>query len=81
MKTRVQAMPDNVKERMVAFICGNASTMGFTFLKIPDEMMNIGWKILATALIGVAGGIAGLAGKDIYAVVKRKFLFNKKSKK
>jgi hypothetical protein len=81
MKTSVQAMPDPVKEKVVAFLCGNVSTMGFTFLKIPDEMMNIGWKILATALVGLAGGIAGLAGKDLYALVKKRVFINKKSKR
>lgn len=81
MKTSVQAMPDPVKEKVVAFLCGSSSTMGFTFLKIPDEMLNIGWKILATALVGLAGGIAGIAGKDLYALVKRRFSVHKKARR
>ncbi|HEU4574622.1 MAG TPA: hypothetical protein VFS36_06430 [Chitinophagaceae bacterium] len=78
MKTNVQAMPENVKERVVAFICGDVSVMGFTFLKIPDEMMHLGWKITATLIIGLAGGVAGVAGKDLYAFAKR--LVTKKNK-
>lgn len=78
MKTRVQAMPETLKEKGIAFVCGNVSTMGFTFLRIPDDMMNIGWKILATILIGIAGGIAGVAGKDLYAAIKRKIFYSKR---
>lgn len=74
-------MPESVKEKVVAFCAGNVSTMSFTFLKIPDEMMGIGWKILATLLIGLAGGIAGVAGKDIYALAKRKLFIKSKNKR
>lgn len=78
MKTRIHAMPDSVKEKVVAFLCGGGSTMSFTFLKIPNELMGIGWKIIATILIGVAGGIAGVAGKDLYMIAKKKFSSLKK---
>lgn len=74
---QLQAMPENLKDKVLAFFCGNVTTMGFTFLKIPNEMSGIGWKVLATALIGLAGGIAGLVGKDLYVSVKRK-IFKRK---
>lgn len=66
-------MPEHVKEKVYAFVCGDVSVMGFTFLKIPDEFIGIGWKVAVTIIVGVAGGIAGMAGKDLYAYVKEKF--------
>jgi hypothetical protein len=78
METRVNTMPANLKETITAFISGNVCTMGFTFLKIPTEFMGIGWKILATIMVGVAGGVAGVAGKDLYGALKRKIFVKHK---
>ena len=73
-------MPDNDKEKAVAFICGDLFSMGFIFLKMPDEMMHIGLKIATTLMVGLVGGLAGVAGKDLYAFIKPRIikLFKKK---
>ena len=48
---------------------------------ISSIMLNVSWiaflsdtalKVLATVIVGVAGGMAGLAGKDIYQRIKNK---------
>jgi hypothetical protein len=78
MKTRISAMPNDLKENITAFLSGNVFVTGFTFLKMPVALEDIGWRVLATILIGLAGGFAGLAAKDIYQLAKRKFF--KKSK-
>lgn len=73
-------MPGSFKEGVLAFFSGNVFITGFTILKMPVEMDGIGWRILATILIGIFGGIAGLAGKDLYAMAKKK-AFPKKQKR
>jgi hypothetical protein len=78
MKTRISAMPNDLKENITAFLSGNVFVTGFTFLKMPVALEDIGWRVLATILIGLAGGFAGLAAKDIYLFAKRWFKKYKK---
>lgn len=35
--------------------------------------MEFGLKIIATLILGIIGGIAGLLGKDVYGSIKKKF--------
>lgn len=72
------AMPD-IREKAVAFISGDLAVMGFTFIRIPDELIGVGWKVLITIVVGIAGGIAGMVGKDLYTLVKSLILKRKQS--
>ncbi len=38
-----------------------------------EAAASFGLKVIATLILGVIGGIAGLLGKDLYASIKRKF--------
>lgn len=70
IRFKMPALPESVREKVYAFFCGDVTVMGFTFIKIPDELIGIWWKIFITIVLGAAGGFAGLAGKDIYTWVK-----------
>ena len=59
-----------VKENLWAFACGDV--MLFTFIGIPPEVSQLGWKVFSTVLLAIAGGIAGMVGKDLYVWVKAK---------
>jgi hypothetical protein len=71
------AMPEDIKDKAVAFITGDLTVMGFTFIRIPDELINLWWKVLITIVVGIAGGIAGMVGKDLYTLVKSKLFKSK----
>lgn len=66
-----------------AFICGDISaTLYLLYTGMLTDLGEFAAKLVTTLLIGAAGGIAGMAGKEIYPVLKKwarmKF---KKSKK
>lgn len=70
------SMSDNKRSKALAFLCGDFTVTlwllwGQNFW---HQIELFGLKILATIILGIAGGIAGLAGKDIYTWYKsRKF--------
>lgn len=78
-KSNRPTMPEDFKDKAVAFITGDLTVMGFTFIRIPDELIGVGWKVLITIVVGIAGGIAGMVGKDLYTWCKRLLLKNKPS--
>ena len=60
-----------MKDEITSALSGGASSI----------LMNVSWiaflsdtalKVVATVIVGVAGGMAGLAGKDIYERIKKK---------
>jgi hypothetical protein len=70
-------MPDHVKEKALAFISGDAAVMYLTFIKIPDEVLSLWWKVVVTIIVGIAGGVAGMIGKDLYVYIKSLILKRK----
>jgi hypothetical protein len=65
---------------LTAFLCGDISvTMYVLFTGMMNDLMLFGAKLITTLIIGAAGGIAGMAGKELYPVLKT--FFKKKFKK
>lgn len=55
------------KDKAVAFLCGDCSVTLYVMLGgIGVDLGHFALKVLATVILGAAGGIAGIAGKDIY---------------
>lgn len=67
-------MPQRVKDRFLAFIAGDASVTLFQVFagQIFADLGSFGLKVLATIILGIAGGIAGMVGKDLYNFYKSK---------
>ncbi|HUP13107.1 MAG TPA: hypothetical protein VM187_12860 [Niastella sp.] len=70
--------PMGKRLNFIAFLCGDISvTMYLLFTGLVNDLLLFGAKLITTLLIGAAGGIAGMAGKEIYPVLrtalKRKF--------
>lgn len=66
--------PD-VKQRILAFVCGDVVVTGW--LKIVGILSGItqfGWQVFSVLVLGIAGGIAGVAGKDIYGFLKTEII-------
>lgn len=60
--------------KLVAFICGDLFvTLGQITGNIWADAGHFGVKLLATLVIGIAGGIAGVVGKDLYQHFKEKY--------
>ena len=60
-------LPDDTNDRLRAFFFGDAIVTLYTLLGgIGTEIKEAGVKIVVTIILGVAGGIAGMVGKDIY---------------
>jgi hypothetical protein len=51
-----------MKENTLAFISGSVSGM----------LAGIGQQVLTTAILGIVGGMAGIAGKELYNHLKTK---------
>jgi len=64
-------MPEDEKQKVIAFLSGDFVVTLFFTLGIWNDLAHFGVKVLATVILGVAGGIAGIAGKDAYNRVKR----------
>lgn len=64
-------MSNEKKNKWLAFIAGDASvTLYQLFGGMWGELGVFGLKVLATIILGIAGGLAGLAGKDLYNHIK-----------
>ena len=71
-------MPDNTKSNWFAFLCGDLSVTLLQFIAGSwVEIGQFGLKVLVTIILGAAGGIAGMIGKDIYRWYKAKRKNNK----
>ena len=71
-----------MKNKLTAFFGGNIIVticqLGINFW---DELGSFGIKVLATLILGVAGGVAGLVGKDLlYPWIKKIFKIKTKTK-
>jgi len=66
-------MANDVKEKVISFVCGDVTSMlYFTLSGILSDMTHFGIQVASTLIIGVAGGIAGMIGKDwLYPKIKR----------
>jgi hypothetical protein len=60
-------MSDNKRDKIVAFVCGDLIVTAMNILGIFGDLGHFGLKVLATIILGAAGGIAGMIGKDVYA--------------
>lgn len=72
-------MPDKMKEKALAFIAGDISVTLYQIFGngIWDDIGHFGLKVLATIILGAAGGVAGMAAKDIYNYFKKRNNKNK----
>lgn len=62
-----------MKERVIAFASGDVLTMlgMWHVLDLQTMVVDIAFKVVLTALLGLVGGITGLLGKDIYLTIKK----------
>ena len=62
-----------MKERIIAFTSGDLLTMlgMWHVLDLQTMVVDIAFKVMLTALLGIVGGITGLLGKDIYLILKK----------
>lgn len=59
-------MSSEKKETLLAFFCGDILVTWLWAEHIFQDAGMFLLKLLATIVLGVAGGIAGLVGKDVY---------------
>lgn len=64
-----------MKDKVLAFLAGDISVTLFQVFigGIWADLGHFGMKVGATIILGIAGGIAGMAGRDIYNRLKRKY--------
>jgi hypothetical protein len=62
----------NMKERVIAFAGGDLLAMFgmWHLLDLRAMFVDVAFKVILTALLGIVGGITGLLGKDIYKALK-----------
>ena len=62
-----------MKERIIAFASGDLLTMAgmWHVLDLQTMVVDIVFKVVLTAVLGIVGGITGLLGKDIYLMLKK----------
>ena len=73
---------NQLSARGVCFLFGDIFSMGF-YLLFGEAFTHFMLKALGTLVIGMLGGLAGLAGKDLYPILKefvKKKLFNHKKR-
>lgn len=58
-----------LREGSLCFLSGDLLTSAF-YLWIGNDFAHFMLKVISTLIIGIIGGIAGLAGKDLYPVLK-----------
>lgn len=66
-------MADDTKSKVISFIAGDLFV--FTYVHLNGVIYHIGefaMKVLATIILGAAGGIAGMLGKDAYSWWKKR---------
>lgn len=63
----------DMKDKALAFIAGDISVTLFQIFVggIWGDLGHFGVKVGATIILGIAGGIAGMIGKDIYNRYKK----------
>lgn len=61
-----------MKEKIIAFAGGDLLAMFgmWHFLDLQAMFVDVAFKVVLTALLGIVGGVAGLLGKDIYRAFK-----------
>lgn len=61
-----------MKEKVVAFISGALAAIIPNTASIAGMLGDFAVKVLTTAALGAVGGMAGLAGKELYNYLKSK---------
>jgi hypothetical protein len=62
---------ESIDKNSTCFLCADGFTMLFTMLW-GGELTHFIFKAAGTIIIGIFGGLAGLAGKDLYPILKKK---------
>ena len=67
-------MKMKIGDRALAFIAGDVSVTLFQIFigGIWADIGHFGLKIAATIILGIAGGLAGMVGKDLYNKFKKR---------
>lgn len=64
----------DMRDKIIAFLFGDLFVTVQLFISgIIYDFGHFALKVLGTLIIGAAGGIAGMAAKDLYAMAKRHF--------
>lgn len=72
-------MAEEKRQKLIAFICGDALVSVFTMGGIMQNLGPFGLKVLSTIILGICGGVAGLLGQDLYKRFKKWRSSNKKA--
>lgn len=57
-------------DTLLAFVGGDMLVMAISWLHL--DLVALGLKLVMTMLLGIIGGAAGLFGKDLYELIKKK---------
>lgn len=61
-----------MKTKIIGFVCGDISvTLYVIFAGIIHDFGGFLLKVLGVLIIGAAGGLAGMAAKDAYPIMKK----------